>query len=616
MPVYGLLNNNVAVAGQDPIQARRQNIQFRLQELLNNANRMDIQIPQDVIQAIIGAAAPRNGNNAEMRRAKEWGARKGAIFMGKLIESKRALLGAARAAQRGSLTVSKKIAEKAARLAREAYDMAPERQVIKNYANNLLQYAKGLVQRISNKGKGAAAYASNLIGRLYRKYKGQGVIANRGGWRPLNNVQPVNRRHLPPSLRGGHVNAPSNQNKTKIRHLVSALINNPNNSSIIREITGDNRFQVYANKNIREKLANVRTINYKNKLHRVLRQLTKLPSNVKRPVVNNLNKYLENERNNHIDVVSQDPLEKNYLIIDVGNARTRLRLNPESLQGFLAANGKVGVEKNNLRNWLRMAKRNFKDENLFKHPILRNRWVRAGNIKWAKGKNSGAGPSRPQQNENLILNNSNLIKNLVRIRLTNLTINSPVLDHIKNLNKNIPEFATCIALLEGARNLPGEKFVKTRVISLLRLILFRKNITNTIKSYIRSTWPRSTNNMTLRAIAQNIGKVKGPTAPRVGIGLNIADPNMPGISAGIGLCHFEGPLRTNVGRVRREEKLNDLRKVFHSLAKEFISKSGNEQRRFSQTFAQKAVFAGPCMDATLRILRLSMHPEEMGPNNY
>lgn len=213
MPVYGLLNNNIPVIGVEPVEARRRNIQYRIQELLNNANRGGVPIPQDIVQAIVGAAVPRNGNNAEMRRAQEWAARKAVVFMGKLIESKRALLGAARAAGRGSLTVSKAIARKAERLARDAYEMAPERQVLKNYASNLLNYARGLLQRIANRGVGAAAYASNLVRRLYRRRR-VARVNNGAAAGPLRPAPSINNANINRQLNAINVERLWNANIT------------------------------------------------------------------------------------------------------------------------------------------------------------------------------------------------------------------------------------------------------------------------------------------------------------------------------------------------------------------------------------------------------------------
>jgi len=141
----------------------------QLQANFNAAANQGVNIPQNVQRAVVAVgqqAANRaaNGNNNERRRARQIGAEIGGEIAVKLVEAKRLLAAAARYAANGSVLLARKLGEKAARLSQEVMAIAPERQVIRDYAGRIFTYSQGLLRRLG--GAGLLTYATNLLGRL------------------------------------------------------------------------------------------------------------------------------------------------------------------------------------------------------------------------------------------------------------------------------------------------------------------------------------------------------------------------------------------------------------------------------------------------------------------
>lgn len=207
MVIYGLPNNNT---NNNANLARQLQAQFNREVAVANqaAFRENVvPLPVAVMNALQNNV--RNENNAaNMRRAKEL-----AIYVAeKLVASKRALVGAGRAAARGSMVVARKISEKAERLAREALERAPDRQVVKDYARTLMQRAKSIFSATKNT---LIRRGRNILARYARA---PNRVANRQG-----NARPLARA---PSNANTTVNATLNRigiNKMALRNNVLTL---------------------------------------------------------------------------------------------------------------------------------------------------------------------------------------------------------------------------------------------------------------------------------------------------------------------------------------------------------------------------------------------------------
>ena len=62
------------------------------------------------------------------------------------------------------------------------------------------------------------------------------------------------------------------------------------------------------------------------------------------------------------------PLNRPHLVVKTPGAGT-IYLNPNTFTGFMKNAGRVNIAPANVRNWLRMARRNFPNEALFRHPL-------------------------------------------------------------------------------------------------------------------------------------------------------------------------------------------------------------------------------------------------------
>ena len=77
------------------------------------------------------------------------------------------------------------------------------------------------------------------------------------------------------------------------------------------------------------------------------------------------------------------PLNKPHLVVKTPGAGT-IYLNPNTFTGFMKNAGRVTIAPANVRNWLRMARRDFPNEALFRHPLAAKN-VTASHIRFSRG---------------------------------------------------------------------------------------------------------------------------------------------------------------------------------------------------------------------------------------
>jgi hypothetical protein len=68
------------------------------------------------------------------------------------------------------------------------------------------------------------------------------------------------------------------------------------------------------------------------------------------------------------------PIEGPHLVVKTPGLGT-IYLTPNSFRGLVRNAARVNIAPNNTRDWLRMARRNFPNEPLFRHPVNRSRNV-------------------------------------------------------------------------------------------------------------------------------------------------------------------------------------------------------------------------------------------------
>jgi hypothetical protein len=76
------------------------------------------------------------------------------------------------------------------------------------------------------------------------------------------------------------------------------------------------------------------------------------------------------------------PLNRPHLVVKVPGAGT-IYLNPNTFRGLVKNAARVNIAPANIRNWLRMARRNFPNEALFRHPLAAKN-VTASQIRFSK----------------------------------------------------------------------------------------------------------------------------------------------------------------------------------------------------------------------------------------
>ena len=77
------------------------------------------------------------------------------------------------------------------------------------------------------------------------------------------------------------------------------------------------------------------------------------------------------------------PLNRPHLVVKTPGAGT-IYLNPNTFVGYMKNAGRVNIAPANVRNWLRMARRDFPNEALFRHPIAAKN-VTASHIRFSRG---------------------------------------------------------------------------------------------------------------------------------------------------------------------------------------------------------------------------------------
>ena len=77
------------------------------------------------------------------------------------------------------------------------------------------------------------------------------------------------------------------------------------------------------------------------------------------------------------------PLNRPHLVVKTPGAGT-IYLNPNTFTGFMKNAGRVTIAPANVRNWLRMARRDFPNEALFRHPLAAKN-VTASHIRFSRG---------------------------------------------------------------------------------------------------------------------------------------------------------------------------------------------------------------------------------------
>lgn len=82
------------------------------------------------------------------------------------------------------------------------------------------------------------------------------------------------------------------------------------------------------------------------------------------------------------NVIMTGNLETPHIVIKVPGAQT-LYMNPNSLKGMIKNGTGANLNATNLRKWLRMARRNFPNEPLFRHYINRDKNVTARHIRFS-----------------------------------------------------------------------------------------------------------------------------------------------------------------------------------------------------------------------------------------
>ena len=77
------------------------------------------------------------------------------------------------------------------------------------------------------------------------------------------------------------------------------------------------------------------------------------------------------------------PLNRPHLVVKTPGVGV-IYLNPNSFTGFVKNAARVNIPVANVRNWLRMARRNFPNEPLFRHPLATARNVTPSHIRFSR----------------------------------------------------------------------------------------------------------------------------------------------------------------------------------------------------------------------------------------
>ena len=77
------------------------------------------------------------------------------------------------------------------------------------------------------------------------------------------------------------------------------------------------------------------------------------------------------------------PLNRPHLVVKTPGVGV-VYLNPNTFRGLIKNAARVNIPEANVRNWLRMARRNFPNEPLFRHPLAVAKNVTAGHIRFSR----------------------------------------------------------------------------------------------------------------------------------------------------------------------------------------------------------------------------------------
>jgi hypothetical protein len=101
-----------------------------------------------------------------------------------------------------------------------------------------------------------------------------------------------------------------------------------------------------------------------------------------RRMPNTPNRYTPAPANVNMNAIYM-PLNRPHLVVKTPGAGT-IYLNPNTFTGLMKNAGRVTIAPANVRNWLRMARRNFPNEALFRHPLAAKN-VTASHIRFSRG---------------------------------------------------------------------------------------------------------------------------------------------------------------------------------------------------------------------------------------
>ena len=114
---------------------------------------------------------------------------------------------------------------------------------------------------------------------------------------------------------------------------------------------------------------------------RAVKPLTGVVTPRARAMPNTPNRSTPAPANVNMNVIYM-PLNRPHLVVKTPGAGT-IYLNPNTFVGYMKNAGRVNIAPANVRNWLRMARRNFPNEALFRHPLAAKN-VTASQIRFSR----------------------------------------------------------------------------------------------------------------------------------------------------------------------------------------------------------------------------------------
>jgi hypothetical protein len=128
---------------------------------------------------------------------------------------------------------------------------------------------------------------------------------------------------------------------------------------------------------------------YRNQAHafmRGYRALNPLSGKVKSPRIRNAtpNRWTPASPTKvNRNFVSLENLKKPHLVVKRRGTET-FYVNPNTLASFIKSSSGANIAEENLRNWLREARRNRPSEKLFQHPANKAKYIRPKNIRFSR----------------------------------------------------------------------------------------------------------------------------------------------------------------------------------------------------------------------------------------